>query len=147
MNIFLIKNVHIINQHEVYSLKQKKKKKRARIRFDQLKPYRLANTPTMLTMIARTNIDHEKTRSLLLRPGDALRLNLSAIRAGKVNPNDTAVVAPVNLKAVHILGIMVDAIYISAKSAQVNPKHLVLLSVRGAEALKANASTVCLNEK
>lgn len=56
--------------------------------------------------MANINIDQDKNFSRKLKFTRCP--NLKAIRDGNMNPNDTAVVAPVNLKAVHILGIIVD---------------------------------------
>lgn len=69
--------------------------------------YTLPTVPTMLTTTAKISINHEtdlstKLNELLCFP------NRNAMRAGKVKPSDTADVAPVNLKAVHMFGIIVE---------------------------------------
>ena len=65
----------------------------------------------------------------------------------KQKPNETAVVAPVNLKAVHMLGIMVEPIYMRTNRTTVNPRDLFLLSDRGGDPSNTSASTVWRSEK
>ncbi|GMQ09046.1 hypothetical protein CsSME_00052538 [Camellia sinensis var. sinensis] len=91
-------------------------------------------------------MNQDKNFSARVKPCPCL-LNFNAISAGNVKPSETAVVAPVNLKAVQILGIIVDPKYISTNSTAVKAKDLFLLSVRGADPSNTKASTVCRREK
>lgn len=102
-------------------------------------------TPTMLTIPANTNINQDKIHSPWLK--SHLWLNLNATRDGNMKPNETAVVAPVNLKAVQMFGIMVDPIYMRINRTKVNPNDLFLLSDKGGDPSNTKASTVWRREK
>lgn len=71
------------------------------------KLYIFPATPITLTIIAKTSIVKDKYLSTFVKHLPCLS-NLKATRDGNINPNARPVVAPVNLKAIHILGINVD---------------------------------------